>query len=501
MQEAPTWKNLAWPAGLVAFLLLRMRERWEDNTLQFKILFIVNLLWLAFALINLLTKGKLTAWMHQDEPGELKVPDDFGKFCLKQAVSPELKLGLSRLLTGDAGARRDAVPDDFKVESPVDAMAVCAALKQAMRESPEAVQPILRLFWQIGSRDAFVFLRQLGIPHVYEHTRKQAAKPLDAGFNSELFDGLKLLVGFTHEPAFFFVHSLSRNHPAADKYSWVGVFESIPMGSEAAPALIERFSTELPDAFACVAFLDWANREFPKGDLKRHPFDTPQGMKRIEGYLEAGDPDGYSYARSGTTALAHLTGPFALIALASRHPDPDVRIEAAWVKVKRGDEQGVQTLVDFCLDWRSRGRASEYLRELGQQDRIPAQASSEREQAVGVMAKWLAHPNELNRLPEELTVIDHREIHWPPLDQKIPVTLLRWQSEGKSGVGMAGSVTWCFFGDRDKELPVLDIYAKHCNWELKANELPNAPKEYTDLEHGRALLQSANPAEDWTATG
>lgn len=494
---------MAWPSGLLAFILIRRMDGFAPNTLFSKIWIWVVGIWFVFSWINFLTKGKLTAWMHAGDEQKLpKVPDDFGKFCLKQPVSPQLKLGLSRILSGDASSRRDALPDDFQVESQVDAMAVCAALKQAMRESPEAAHSILRIFWNIGSRDAFVLFRHLGMPLVFDYTQKRSAKPLDGGFNSELFDGVKLLVGFTHEPAFPLIHSLSRTQPAADKYSWVSVFGSIPMNSDAAPALVERFTAELPEAFAGVAFLDWANGEFPKGTLKRHPFDTPQGVKRLEGYLDNRNPEEYSYATSATAALIHLSQPpFSLIARASQHPDPDVKIEAAWVKAKRGDEHGLDALATFCLDWKTRGRASEYLKELGKEDRIPAEVRSERELALGTMAKWLAHPNELNRLPDQLEVIDHREIHWPPAEQRIPVTLLRWKSEDRFGVGMTGSVTWCFFSDQDKDLPILDIYAKHCNWELQANDLPDAPKEYTDLDHGRALLQNANPAEDWSATG
>ena len=500
MQEAPTWKNVAWPTGLVAFLLMRMREPWSANNWIFKTTLIINIIWCVLAWINFLTKGKLTAWMDDDGEGELKVPDNFAKFCLKQPVSPQLKLGLSDTLAGET-SRREAFPDDLQIETSVDAMAVCVALKQAMRESPEAVQPILRLFRRIGSRDAFALFYHAGIPLVFDYTKQQSTKPLSGGFNSELFDGIKLLVGFTHGPAFPLVHSLSRTLPVAEKYSWVSVFESIPMNSEEAPALIERFSAELPEDFASVAFLDWANSEFPKGTLKRHPFDTPQGMKRLDDYLQNTNAEEYSYAGSAAVALAYLTSPFPLIAKASQHPDPGVRIETAWAKAKRGDEHGLDALAQFCLDWRTRGMASRYLEELGHANRIPAEVKGEREQALGTMADWLKHPNELNKLPDSLEIIDHREIHWPPAAEKIPVTLLRWKSGDDSGVGMTGSVTWCFFGDRDKDLSILDFYAKHCNWELQKDDHPDAPEEYSELQHGRNLLQSANPSEDWTATG
>jgi hypothetical protein len=501
MQEAPTWKDIAWPTGCMIYLLFRLEPRWEDNTLLFKIWAVVVALWFFFSWINFLTKGKLTAWMHRkEEEQQLEVPDDFAKFCLKRPVNPPLKLALSQLLEG--GSRREnALPDDFEITSIPDALAVCAAVKQASREAPDTVSSILPFFWNIGSADVFVIFRQLGMPLVHEHVKKLAAKPVDGGFNSDLFGGIKLLVGTAHEPAFPLVRSLSRNATTADKLGWVSVFGSIPMDSEEAPRLVEQWSAELPEAFASVAFLDWANEEFPKGTLKRHPFDTPQGMERLTAYLTDTDPGNYSYAGSATVALAYLTAPFALIARASQHPDPEVRIEAAWVKAKRGDEQGLDALAEFCRDWRTRGRASKYLIELDQEPRIPAEVRGAREQAMGTLADWLKHPNELNRFPDELEILDHREIHWPPAGKKLPVTLLRWKSENDTGVAMTGSVTWCFFSQKDEDHAIFDIYARHCNWELQANEDPSAPAEYTDLAHGRDLLTRANPQEDWTATG
>ena len=498
MQKAPTWKDVAWPTACLAFLAVCSRDRWEDNSLLFKVWIYLVAVYFVFSWINFLTKGKLTAWRHREK--EMEVPDDFSKFCLRHSISPQLKLGLSQLLGGGPSSGTD-FPKDLQISNPNDAIAICAAVKQAARESPDVVSSILPLFWNIGSGEAFGIFRELGMPLVHDHVKRLSAAPLSGGFNSDLFSGIKLLVGFAYPPSFPLVRALSRNAPTADKMGWIGAFGSIPLESKDARDLVAQWSGELPEAFASVAFLDWANGQLAQGNLEHHPFDTAQGMNRLKSYLEGTNEEEYSYARSATVALANLTAPLPLLAIASRHPDTAIRIEAEWVKAKRGDDHALDTLAEFCLDWRTRGQAARYLEELGHPDRIPIQLQGAREQAAGTMADWLKHPNELGALPDEMEVMDHREIHWPPADKKLPVTLLRWKLKEETGIGMAGSITWRFFGEPSDGQPVLDLYAKHCNWELQANKHPAAPEEYSDLAYGRDLLTKANPQEDWIATG
>ena len=66
---------------------------------------------------------------------------------------------------------------------------------------------------------------------------------------------------------------------------------------------------------------------------------------------------------------------------------------------------------------------------------------------------------------------------------------------------MAGSSTWCFFFNKpDREEP-LEIYARHCAWELEKGEHPKAAAKAAEPAHSLALLEEANPGENWTATG
>ena len=287
----------------------------------------------------------------------------------------------------------------------------------------------------------------------------------------------------------------------AESYWWELVFRSINTEDPVSRKLITALTRKLPTGNASVAFLDWANHAMLANKLPSHPFDQPAGIDRLRGYLAETSREGSDHAVSAAVALAFVPAPAEFAALAESHPDHRVRVEFAWARAKSGDSKGVDNLVAYCSDWKTREMAASYLTELGNGSRIPADAVRPREAAIGKMARWLEHPNELAELPESLEIIDHREIHWPPADRSIPVTLLRWKLGDQEGIGMTGSCTWCFFFGTQPADSVLDIYARHCNWELERDNHHLAPGDNTDLEYGRSLLMRMNPAENWEATG
>ena len=115
------------------------------------------------------------------------------------------------------------------------------------------------------------------------------------------------------------------------------------------------------------------------------------------------------------------------------------------------------------------------------------------------MADWLQHPNELAKMPDQLEILDHRKIFWPPLEERTHVSIIRWSLDDDSGTGMTGgTTTWCFFGQDDPNEPPIDVYARHCNWQLSAAEIEGAPEDYDALDYSRELLRDKNPDEDWS---
>lgn len=504
MSEPPTWKQLTWPTGLLTFQALRLERAWGSHL--FKVVFFVTIAWALFSWINFLTRGKLTAWLDKEEE-PLRVPDDFHAYCLKSPVTPRLKLYLSHLLEGGS-PYDDAIRDSAgkpQIVTAVDAIAVCSAFQQAT--DAEAKQHILRLFFQCASQEAYACLYHLGVPQVHRHAIELDGLRRADGADRDILRIAPVLIGFAHPASLALVESWAHDPVLSDSYAWVSAFRSLNLSDPDAAKYLSAFTGRLPDSFAAVAFLDWANETSLDGKLQRHPFDTPQGMERLRRFLDDRDPDHFSYAVSATSALPFVSGADGLLPLAMGHPDRNVRLEAAWAGAKRGSEEGFEALIGMCLDWRSRERAGRYLKELGREDLVPEAARTPREEAIGAMAEWLAHPNELGKIPDSLEIVDHRLIHWPPANQTIPVTLLRWRLGDDAGIGMTGSVTWCFFsGEKSDATDPLGIYARHCKWELEKHEIEESlnsegPKKEFDLPTVRDMVAATNPQEDWTATG
>lgn len=99
------------------------------------------------------------------------------------------------------------------------------------------------------------------------------------------------------------------------------------------------------------------------------------------------------------------------------------------------------------------------------------------------MSDWLAHPNEFGRVPDELEILDHRKLRWPPEGAKKPFWVIRYRFRGSkggrskggdaddTGCGLVGSITFCLFSmNLVSRLPE-DVYGVHCCWELEQQEL------------------------------
>jgi hypothetical protein len=72
-------------------------------------------------------------------------------------------------------------------------------------------------------------------------------------------------------------------------------------------------------------------------------------------------------------------------------------------------------------------------------------------------------PNEPGRPPDELEIVDQRELAWPPELERKPSWLIKYRLRDQTGlehddvgVGLVGSVTSCLFGDRLEQRPAKD---------------------------------------------
>lgn len=493
-KDEPGWKDLAWPALLVSLQLYRLSR--GPTGIWFKVILGVTVLWLLLAVINRYTKGKLSDWFDQLGDRPPKVPGDFHAYCLKAKVSPELRLLLADLLEGGEGDS-EVADRNPRIASEEDAIAVCAAFKQSLRENPQAARSISRLFRNVGSREAYRIFYHLGMPMVLDQVKAGVSKGED---DSEAMNDVPLLVSYGYEPAFSLIHRLSRAPATCDSIWWTLTFPGLNLKNEDSRRWVAQLGEELPEGGAAASFLEWANQAMIEGELERHPFDSAAGRKKLMEYASGTSEDEKESVANVAVALAFLSSPEELFDVMARHPDPIVRVETSWAKAKRGDARGLEELVALTGDWRLRSRACRYLEELGRAALIPDAVRTPRETALGEMAEWLMHPQELNGMPDELEILDHRELHWPPSADRRSVTLLRWKQRDRQGVGMYGSVTWCFFFSKDMgEASVLDLYAKHCLWEMR--EKNGKAGQAEDPATGRALLEQANPGENWSPTG
>jgi hypothetical protein len=184
-------------------------------------------------------------------------------------------------------------------------------------------------------------------------------------------------------------------------------------------------------------------------------------------------------------------------------------MEGAWASAKLGSSAGVQFLARMCIDPVRGKQAAQYLRELGVEEAIPAQALDPAFQAQLDLTSWLSHPDEFGRPPDEIALMDTRELYWPPTRERRRVWLFRYRyhlpdiesAEGQGeallhrydvGVGMVGSITFSLIGETHPDMSAEDIYALHCCWELEHCRDPHAPAERS-IKIGRQLLAEHQP--------
>ncbi|HAB16081.1 MAG TPA: hypothetical protein DCE44_06495, partial [Verrucomicrobiales bacterium] len=349
------------------------------------------------------------------------------------AVRSELGDALNEGLTkGDLRRALFAVASS-EFESGEDAEAICQAL--ALLKPDETTnlarqtQAVARLFQQVPDRNsaAFRHLQQHGIPHLLRlFDQIHGSEEEDAA--DKLLLIAKTLARYESTEGVDKIIEAARKPLNPEGMAWAGIFLQFKPEHPHRARVFAELSEPLPDGFIAVALLDAANALSSTGDVARHPFDSVAGKQRLRAWLEDTEREHFSYAHSAIAALPFLSelGRAELFAVAAQHPDLGVRLEAAAARAKTGDAEGVDQLVGFCGHWSSAQTAQKYLNELGREDLIPAASREPSFAALAEMSEWLAHPNELARLPDELEIVDHRELRWPPTRETKPFWLIRY---------------------------------------------------------------------------
>ena len=362
------------------------------------------------------------------------------------------------------------------------------------------------LFQEVETKEAFGVLAERGIPELCrifdELADTEKNQPLD-----DLLFVLKILAMYRTEAGTERVIRAARMplNPAA--YMWSVVLRQYDKDHPCAMRVFRELAEPLPQGFLAVALLDSANNYAIHVPCAVHPFDSAEGRQRLRAWFTSRDEDEYSYAHSAAASIPFISGPEReqLLALALDHPSVDVQLEAAWASAKLGSEAGLKVLARYCLDPNYSERARQYLSEIGREDAIPHVALDPDFRAKATFANWLAHPNELGRVPDELQIVDEREIAWPPSGERKPFWLLKYRVKNRTGLeedevdcGLVGSVTFCLFSYKLAERAPEDAYAIHCYWEMQVQKLIRDVEVEEGGESYESMLQqwSGEPLTD-----
>lgn len=369
---------------------------------------------------------------------------------------------------------------ELTLKSRADGEAICWALQELKRAEPAKLQDNVRtvagLFQEVVERDcaAFEVLQERGIPELIQLFDKLDDKE-ERGFGVRLFL-LKILAMYGTTAGTLKIVEAARQPVDPGGYLWTVILQNFSAEHPEKDLLFRELSDPLPQGFIGVSLLDAANALLIAGDSMTHPFDTEEGRERLRAWLTSSDPEQFSYAHSATAALPFISSPVQdeLLDLAMNHPDAGVQMEAAWAAAKLGRLGALERLIERARDFRTASMAVRYLTELEREDLIPDEATDPSFDALAQFAQWLAHPNELGRVPDELTIADERELAWPPSGEAKPFWLIKYLTRDTTGLeedeeecGLVGSVTFCFFSYKLAERPPEDCYAIHCYWEME----------------------------------
>lgn len=393
---------------------------------------------------------------------------------------------------------------DQPLKTKADVQALCAALG-ALRTRPDRVKKrissplhtLTAFFQQVESEEAVEALKREGLPHLRVWVR-DLLEGRNVDENDVMFV-VKMLAMYRQREDVALIAEAARKPLHPDSYMWSIVLGPFDGEHPWSTNMVLALSTPLPAGFIRVAYLDMANHLAITGKLERHPFDTPEGRQQLEEWLRDPDKEHFSHAHSATAALPFVepASRDGLLRAALDHPDSSVRMEAAWAQARLGEPEGLERLVTLCLDPRYSRAAGLFLEELGQADRIPAEAREQDFQMLAEMANWLAHPQEFGRAPDHIQLVDMRELYWPPTNDRRPVALVGYTyqdedgGEPDRGIGMVGSITFALFGETTVDLPPEDVYGLHCCWELEMNDDDRAPGNRT-ARAGRDILGRHN---------
>ena len=124
-----------------------------------------------------------------------------------------------------------------------------------------------------------------------------------------------------------------------------------------------------------------------------------------------------------------------------------------------------------------------------------APAATADDAVLADVRSWLSHPNEYGRPPRSVAIVWRDTRKWPFHDAPVRVYLVAYDMGDRTGVALAGPVTWSFIEDGTFTFAPLDhaqLATLYAGWYLAASIIND--------ERGRAAQQRATPDPSLAAT-
>ncbi len=432
------------------------------------------------------------------ESAHAQILSGFFKSKIERAIDRGLRAD------GDLAKELSSIKDET-ASSAKDAAAILKVMKslpvdQDLAHSKLEVESVIvKLMKQAspegeGFRDIVVD-GNIELLRIYRKFDQEIVEP-DEQQTAVMLDALLTLTMFNSQEGTEAVIQAIRKSFAPQKYQWYSIMNWYAHSHRHSDLFFKTFHESLPSESYWDDLLSAANQAALADRLPIHPFDSQAGVTALQEMLKG------PAAVNAAVAIAFLRQEHRdqLEELVLKHEDKRVKLEAAWAYAKAGSEDGFKRLVEYTLDVSMSDDAKSYLEELGKGELIPEKANEPEFAAKATMSNWLAHPNELGKSPEELLVVDHRELDWPGLEQPQHFWLLRYHMKTEdplqpidSGVGLVGSMTWCFFSDSFDRLAPEDVYAIHCVWEAENQDMVRVFESVPEKDKAELLKEWKGP--------
>jgi hypothetical protein len=232
-----------------------------------------------------------------------------------------------------------------------------------------------------------------------------------------------------------------------------------------------------------VAIVEYENDLAYDQENFSHFLNGPEGERLIREWLSPNLSEEMKSHNAPKTAaiclaFAEMDDWQELIKLARTHPDFAVALEGAWAGARRKDDESIDRLIELAKDVRTSRTAVTYMNELSLEDRIPSETQDPAFAAKAELAEWLSYPTEKGRPPDEMSIVETRNLKWPLEDDPVDVRLIQFVYKDPAGVkpdevdiGLVGPMTFCHFEMKMSTRPKEDIYAIHVYRELEAYDL------------------------------